>query len=75
MKLLAAIVVLLAASAVAAVAGRRLVRRYRRLRRLEQSESAVESAVAEGRLGADAGYALMQHLEGLRREISRGRED
>ena len=67
------LVLLVAASIVAATVGRRLVRRYRWMQRLEQSESAVESAVAEGRLGADTGHALMQHLEGLRRECSRGR--
>ena len=67
------LVLLVAASIVAATVGRRLVRRYRWMHRLEQSESAVESAVAEGRLGADTGHALMQHLEGLRRECSRGR--
>jgi membrane protein implicated in regulation of membrane protease activity len=67
------LVLLVAASLVAATVGRRLVRRYRWTHRLEQSESAVESAVAEGRLGADTGHALMQHLEGLRRECSRGR--
>jgi hypothetical protein len=73
MKLLMVVVLLVGVSAVAATVGRRLVRRYRWVRRLEQSESAVESAVAEGRLGADTGHALMQHLEGLRRECSRGR--
>jgi len=67
------LVLLVAASIVAATVGNRLVRRYRWMHRLEQSESAVESAVAEGRLGADTGHALMQHLEGLRRECSRGR--
>lgn len=67
------LVLLVAASIVTATVGRRLVRRYRWMYRLEQSESAVESAVAEGRLGADTGHALMQHLEGLRRECSRGR--
>ena len=67
------LVLLVAASIVAATVGNRLVRRYRWMHRLEQSESAVESAVAEGRLGADTGHALMQHLEGLRRECSRDR--
>ena len=67
------LVLLVAASIVAATVGRRLVRRYRWMHRLEQSESAVESAVAEGRLGADTGHAVMQHLEGLRRECSRSR--
>jgi hypothetical protein len=75
MKLVMVVVLLVATSVVAATVGRRLVRRYRWMHRLEQSESAVESAVAVGRLGAETGHALMQHLEGLRRECSRGRED
>jgi len=73
MKLLMVVVLLVAASVVVTTVGRRLVRRHRWVHRLEQSGSAVESAVAEGRLGADTGHALMQHLEGLRRECSRGR--
>jgi Flp pilus assembly protein TadB len=71
--LLVLLVLLVAASVVAATVGRRLVRRYRWMHRLEQSESAVESAVAEDRLRADTGHALMQHLEGLRRECSGSR--
>jgi hypothetical protein len=66
------LLLLVATSVVAATVVRRLVRRYRWMHRLEQSESAVESAVAEDRLRADTGHALMQHLDGLRRECSRG---
>jgi hypothetical protein len=75
MKFLAMAVLLVAASAVAAAVGRRVVRRHRWVRRLEWSELGVETGVAEGRLAADTGEALMQHLEGLRREISRGTGD
>jgi hypothetical protein len=75
MKFLAMAVLLVAASAVAAAVGRRVVRRHRWVRRLERSELGVETGVAEGRLAADTGEALMQHLEGLRREISRGAGD
>ncbi len=73
MNLVMVVVLLVATSVVTAIVGRRLVRRHRWMHRLEQSESAVELAVAGGRLGADTGHALMQHLEGLRRECSRGR--
>jgi hypothetical protein len=72
MKFLAMAVLLVGAVAVAAVVGRRLVRRHRWVRRLERSELGVEAGVAEGRLAAATGEALMQHLEGLRRECSRG---
>jgi len=75
MKLLMIAVLLVAGSAVAAVVGRRVVRRHRWVRRLDQSEFRVEAGVAEGRLAAATGEALMQHLEGLRREISRGTGD
>jgi len=75
MKFLALVVLLVAVAAVAAVVGRRLVRRHRWVRRLERSELGVEAGVAEGRLAAATGEALMQHLEGLRRECSRGAGD
>jgi hypothetical protein len=75
MKLLMMAVLLVAGSAVAAVVGRRVVRRHRWVRCLEQSEFRVEAGVAEGRLAAATGEALMQHLEGLRRECSRGTGD
>jgi hypothetical protein len=75
MKLLMMAVLLVAGSAVTAVVGRRLVRRHRWVRRLEQSAIGVEAGVAEGRLRATTGEALMQHLEGLRRECSRGTGD
>jgi len=75
MKLLMMVGLLAAGSAIAAVVGRRVVRRHRWIRLLERSELGVEAGVAEGRLAADTGEALMQHLEGLRRDISRGARD
>jgi len=72
MKWLAIATLLVALSAVAAVVGRRVLRRRRWRRRLELSASRVEAAVAGGRLPASTGETLLQHLEGLRREISRG---
>jgi hypothetical protein len=45
-------------------------RRRRRVRRLETSESSVAKAMADGRLPRATGEALLQHLEGLRRECS-----
>ena len=50
---------------------RALVRRYRRLRRLEQATVHVSEAMADGRLTAAAGEALLQHLDGLRRACAR----
>jgi len=47
-----------------------LLRRRRRVRRLEDSEASVAKAVADGRLPRSSGEALLQHLEGLRRECS-----
>lgn len=53
---------------------RRLVRRFRRIRRLERATAGVSRAMADGRLAATTGEALRQHLDGLRRACSRGRE-
>ncbi len=51
-----------------------LVRRFRRIRRLECATVSISRAMADGRLAATTGEALMQHLDGLRRACSRGRE-
>jgi HAMP domain-containing protein len=56
------------------LACRWLVRRYRRLRRLERATGDVSRGMADGRLAAETGEALLQHLDGLRRACSRGRE-
>ena len=57
-----------------ALALRWLVRRFRRLRRLERAAAGVSGAMADGRLAATTGEALLQHLDGLLRACSRGRE-
>ena len=44
-----------------------LVRRHRRLRRLDRAEARVAEGMADGRLAAATGEALLQHLDGLRR--------
>ena len=51
-----------------------LVRRFRRFRRLDRATVSVSRAMADGRLAATTGEALLQHLDGLRRACSRGRE-
>lgn len=49
------------------LAVRGFVRRLRRVHRLDRAEARVSEAMADGRLTAAAGEALLQHLEGLRR--------
>ena len=58
------------AGAVLAVvfSARRYVKRRLRRRRLEKCEADVAAAVADGRLARATGEALLQHLEGVRRE-------
>jgi len=60
--------------AVAALAAvfplRRYVKRRLRRRRLEKCEADVAAAVADGRLARATGEALLQHLEGVRRECA-----
>jgi len=64
----AVIVGLTAAGTMAAYAGWRIRRRLRRVRRLENAEASVAHSLAEGRLSRATGEALLQHLDGLRRE-------
>jgi len=59
-----------AAAGVAAAIAVVFLRRRRRVRRLEDSEAGVAKSVADGRLPRATGEALLQHLEGLRRECS-----
>ena len=59
---------------VVGLAFRWFVRRFRRLRRLERATVGVSRAMDDGRLTAATGEALLQHLDGLRRACSRGRE-
>jgi len=51
-----------------------LVRRFRRLHRLERATMGVSGAIADGRISTTTGEALLQHLDGLRRACSWGRE-
>ncbi len=60
----------LAAVGAAAAFALPFLRRRRRVRRLESGEASVAKAVADGRLPRATGEALLQHLEGLRRECS-----
>ncbi|MEE4273644.1 MAG: hypothetical protein V2I67_18360 [Thermoanaerobaculales bacterium] len=64
------VAVALAVFAVAAVGFRGARRRFKRIRRLRSSEETVAAAMEEGRLSQATGQALLQHLEGLRRECS-----
>jgi len=68
------VVAMVLVAMVAGLAFRWFVRRFRRLRRLEGATGAVSRAMADGRLAAGTGEALLQHLDGLRRACSRGRE-
>ena len=56
------------------VLARPSVRRWRWRRRLIQAEAEVAAAMADGRLQQPTGEALLQHLEGLRRQCSRKTE-
>jgi hypothetical protein len=68
------IAIVLVALLLGALVLRWLVRRFRRIRRLEGATVSVSRAMADGRLAATTGEALLQHLDGLRRACSRGRE-
>ena len=68
------VAMVLVAMVVGVLALRWLVRRFRRMRRLERATAGVSRAMADGRLTAMTGEALLQHLDGLRRACSRGRE-
>jgi type II secretory pathway pseudopilin PulG len=63
--------VLLVLSAAGALIARQRIRRRRRIRQLESAEFEVSAALDDGRLARRTGEALLQHLEGLRRECSR----
>jgi type II secretory pathway pseudopilin PulG len=68
------VAIVLVAVVVGALVLRWLVRRFRRMRRLERATAGVSRAMADGRLATTTGEALLQHLDGLRRTCSRGRE-
>lgn len=70
MSMTGALLAGVAAASAAAVIAVPFLRRRRRVRRLVDSEASVAKAVADGRLPRATGEALLQHLEGLRRECS-----
>jgi hypothetical protein len=70
----ALVAAILIAVTVAAVL-RPTLRRRRWRRQLQAAGSEVEAAMADGRVAADTGEALLQHLDGLHRACSDGRED
>ena len=64
-------VFVLAIGALAAVFPvKRYMKRWLRMRRLERCEADVAAAIADGRLTRATGEAVLQHLEGVRRECS-----
>jgi len=63
-----AVFVLAVAALAASFPLRRYVKRWLRRRRLEKCEADVAAAIADGRLARATGEALLQHLEGVRRE-------
>jgi hypothetical protein len=72
------VIALLAVAVSVVVAGavlRPLFRRRRWCRQLLAAGSEVQAAMADGRIAADTGEALLQHLEGLRRECRSRREE
>ena len=74
MRIELVVAISLVAMVIGALILRGLVRRFRRLRRLERAEAGVVEAMADGRLSAATGEALLQHLDGLRRACVRGGE-
>ncbi len=68
------LMVILATAIVASAMIRRAIRRHRRIRRLVRAEETVALAVSDGRISTATGQALLQHLEGLRRECTDGGE-
>ena len=75
MRIELVVAILAIALAFGAIILRGLVRRIRRSRRLDRAQTGVEKAMADGRLAASTGEALMQHLDGLRRACVRGGGD
>ena len=75
MRALAVFLLLFGLAVGGAFLGRQRIRRVRRVRQLEGAEAEVAAAVDDGRLARGTGEALLQHLEGLRRECSSGDGD
>ena len=63
-----AFLALVALSVAGVVWAPRWLRRRRRMGRLESAENEVAAALDDGRLARQTGEALLQHLDGLRRE-------
>jgi len=74
MRIEPVVAVALVAIVLGFLALRWLVRRFRRLRRLERATVSVSRAMADGRLSATTGEALLQHIDGLQRACSWGRD-
>ncbi len=74
MKAIAALLLFLGLALGGAFLGRQRFRRLRRVQRLESAEAEVVAAVEDGRLARETGEAVLQHLEGLRRECAAGDE-
>jgi len=72
MNIFAVLPILLVLAAAGAVIVRQRLRLRRRIQRLESAEIEVSAALDDGRLARPTGEALLQHLEGLRRECSAG---
>jgi hypothetical protein len=74
MKLALVLSMMLALSVGGAIWAAKWLRRRRRLGRLESAETEVAAALDDGRLARQTAEALLQHLEGLRRECRSGDE-
>lgn len=74
MKTALLVAIALAVIAAGALIARGLFRRIRLVRRLDRAEGVVSEAMADGRLAAPSGEALLQHLDGLRRTCIRSGE-
>ena len=69
-----AVILIVAAAAAGLTYLRPYARRWRWRRRLIQAEGEVAAAMADGRLQRATGEAMLQHLEGLRRQCTRNGE-
>ena len=72
MKLALVLSVLVVFSVGGATWAAKWLRRSRRMGRLKSAEIEVAAALDDGRLTRQTGEALLQHLEGLRRECRNG---
>jgi hypothetical protein len=70
-----ALVAVIVLAVTAAVVWRPSLKRRRWRRQLQAAACEVEVAMADGRIAAETGEALLQHLDGLHRACSDGREN